>query len=303
MDSVCSRLLVLVAWVMMMSSRGEHITTMSDGDGDWRSTFRPDIPSSARIYDYLLGGKDNFPVDREAAERLIEILPSVRLAARVNRAFVARAVRYLVNEAGITQLIDIGSGLPTLGNVHEIARNEDPAAHVVYVDHDPVVLAHVRDVLSGENGVTIVSHDMRDPKGILDDPQTRQLIDFDRPAGILLVSMLHFLADADDPAGIIRQLLEPFPPGSHVALTHSTSDATPRHGDVSELYRTATTDIFPRPRDEVLALVNGLDLVDPGLVWTPLWHPDPKDPAPQNPSSCYYYALMARTRNTTRLSR
>lgn len=268
---------------------------MSDNDRNWRSTFRPDIPSSARIYDYLLGGKDNYPVDRAAAEKLVEILPSVRLAARVNRAFVARAVRYLVNEAGITQLIDIGSGLPTLGNVHEIAQNEDPAAHIVYVDHDPVVLAHVRDVLSGENGVAIVGHDMRDPRGILDDPQTRGLIDFDRPAGILLVSMLHFLADADDPAEIIRRLLKPFPPGSHVVLTHSTSDATPRHGDVSELYRSATTDIFPRSRDEILALVSGLDLVEPGLVWTPLWRPGPEDPEPRNPSDCYYYALMGHT--------
>lgn len=268
---------------------------MTDGDNDWRTTFRPDIPSSARIYDYLLGGKDNYPVDRAAAEKLIEILPSVRMAARINRAFVARAVRYMVKEAGITQFIDVGSGLPTLGNVHEIAREEDPDAHVVYVDHDPVVLAHVRDVLAAEDGVSIVSNDMRNPAGILDDPETRRLIDFDRPVGILLISMLHFLPDADDPAGIIKQLLKPFPAGSHVALTHSTSDSTPRHGEVTELYQRATTNIFVRRRDEVLALVNGLNVVDPGVVWTPLWRPHTEDPVPQNPSSCYYYALMART--------
>jgi len=264
-------------------------------DSDWRTTFRPDIPSSARIYDYLLGGKDNYPVDRAAAEKLIEILPSVRMAARINRAFVARAVRYMVKAAGITQFIDVGSGLPTVGNVHELARAKAPAARVVYVDHDPVVLAHVRDVLVGDDGVTIVNQDMRDPAGILGDPETARLIDFSRPVGILVVSMLHFVADEDDPAGIIKQLLAPFPAGSHVALTHSTSDSTPRHGEVTELYRRATTDIFVRTRAEVLALVNGLDLVDPGVVWTPLWRPDPDEPVPQNPSSCYYYALMARS--------
>ena len=266
-------------------------------DGDWRAVLRPDIPSSARIYDYLLGGKDNFPADREAAEGLIAILPGVRMAARVNRAFVGRAVRYLVNEAGITQFIDIGSGLPTASNVHQVARDAAPAARVVYVDHDPVVLSHVRDLVCGEAGVTIVGHDMRDPRGILTDPLTRELIDFRRPVGILAVSMLHFLADDDDPAGIIRQLVEPFPSGSHVALTHATGDADPGAADeAAELYQEATTQLHTRSRSEILALVSGMGLVDPGLVWTPLWRPGPGDPQLAGPERCYYYALAARTR-------
>jgi hypothetical protein len=262
---------------------------------DWHTVFRPDIPSSARIYDYLLGGKDNFPADREAAEELIEILPHVRVAARANRAFVGRAVRYLVNEAGITQFIDIGSGLPTIGNVHQVARNANPAAHVVYVDHDPVVLSHVRNMVYGQAGVTIVGHDMRDPGGILSDQLTRELIDFSRPVGILIVSMLHFLPDTDDPAGIIKQLVEPFPPGSYVALTHATGDAEPRAGDVAQLYQQATTQLHTRTHNEVLALVDGMDLVDPGLVWTPLWRPEREDPQLTDPKSCYYYAMITKT--------
>jgi hypothetical protein len=269
---------------------------MAMTDGDWRTVFRPDIPSSARIYDYLLGGKDNFPADREAAEELIAILPHVRMAARVNRAFVGRAVRYLVNEAGITQFIDIGSGLPTVGNVHQVAQDAAPAAHVVYVDHDPVVVSHVQDLAHGQAGVTIIGHDMRDPRGILDDQLTREFIDFSRPVGILIVSMLHFLADDDDPAGVIKQLAEPFPSGSYVALTHATGDAEPRADDVAELYQQATTQLHARSHEKVLALVDGMDLVDPGLTWTPLWRPEPGDPQLTDPKSCYYYALIARTR-------
>jgi len=264
-------------------------------DSNWQTVFRPDIPSSARIYDYLLGGKDNFPADREAAEELIEILPYVRTAARVNRAFVGRVVRYLVN-AGIDQFIDIGSGLPTVGNVHQVARAADSAAHVVYVDHDPVVLTHVRNLVYGQEGVAIVGHDMRDPQGILNDQLTRELIDFARPVAILFVSMLHFLADQDDPAGIIRKLTEAFPPGSYVALTHATADAEPRADDVVALYQQATTQLRPRTRDEVLALTAGMDIIEPGLVWTPQWRPEPADPQLANPESCYYYALVARTR-------
>jgi hypothetical protein len=266
-------------------------------DGNWKTAFRPDIPSSARIYDYLLGGKDNFPADREAAEELISILPYVRTAARVNRAFVGRAVRYLVHEAGISQFIDIGSGLPTVGNVHQVARDATADAHVVYVDHDPVVLAHVRNMVSGQDGVAIVGHDMRDPAAILNDQLTRELIDFSRPVGILIVSMLHFVSDDDDPAAIIGRLLEPFPAGSYVALTHATGDAEPRAGDVAELYRQATTNLHVRTDKEVLTLVDGMDVVEPGLVWTPLWRPEPADPQLADPKSCYYYALVARTRD------
>lgn len=259
-------------------------------------SFRPDIPSSARIYDYFLDGKDNFPADREAAEEIASYLPGIREAAHINRAFVGRAVRYMVNDAGLTQLLDIGTGLPTKGNVHEVALEADPAVRVVCVDHDPVVLAHARDLLDGQPNAVILQHDMRDPVGILCDPELRRLLDFDQPVGVLFVSMLHFLSDADDPAGIISQLLEPFPSGSHVALTHGTADAGPRVNDAARVYDEATTPMWVRTRQEVLDLVSGMEVIEPGLVWTPQWRPDPGDVVPENPSDSYYYALVAYKR-------
>jgi hypothetical protein len=264
-------------------------------DDDWRTTFRPDVPSSARIYDYFLGGKDNFPADREAAEKIATILPGIREAAQVNRAFVRRAVRYLVSEAGITQLIDIGPGLPTQANVHEVAHNANPATRVVYVDHDPVVLAHARDTLANAANVAIIARDMREPGEILADQQLRELIDFEKPVGLLFVSMLQFLPDEDDPGGIIQRLLAPFPAGSYVALTHGTADAAPNVHDAESVYQHATTTLHPRTREHVRSLVDGLQLMEPGLVWTPEWRPEPEDPRMDHPSDCYYYALVART--------
>jgi hypothetical protein len=274
--------------------KAPHKPPGSGDRDDWRTTFRPDIPSSARIYDYFLGGKDNYPADRDAADQIIAYLPNIREAAQINRAFVRRAVRYLVNEAGISQLIDIGAGLPTMGNVHEVAMAANPAARVVYVDHDPVVLAHARDMLQGTPNAVIIGHDMRAPGDILADPQLRQLVDFGQPVGVLFVSVLHFLSDADDPAAVIGELLAPFPPGSHVALTHGTADGAPQVRSAARVYDAATTRMSVRGRDEVLALVRGLDVMEPGLVWTPEWHPEPGERIPDRPSDCYYYALVAR---------
>jgi hypothetical protein len=265
-------------------------------DRDWRTTFRPDIPSSARIYDYFLGGKDNFPADREAAEEIERFLPAIRVAAQWNRAFVGRAVRFLVNEAGITQLLDIGSGLPTKGNVHEVAHAVDPDIRVVYVDHDPVVLAHARDLLGREHNAVIIKHDMRDTDNILTDHELRHLLDFSQPVGLLCVSMLQFLPDDADPGGIIARLLAPFPAGSYIALTHGTADADPYVKDAAKVYDEATTRLWPRTKSRVLALADGMDLVAPGLVWTPQWRPEPGEPVPANPADSYYYALAARKR-------
>src|SRR5580658_8199359 len=257
---------------------------------DWRTTFRPDIPSSARIYDYFLGGKDNYPADRDAADQIATYLPNIREAAKMNRAFVSRAVRYLVNEAGISQLIDVGTGLPAMGNVHEVAMAANPATRVVYVDHDPIVLAHARNMLQGTPNAVIIGHDMRAPAGILADPELRRLVDFDEPAGVLFVSVLHFLADADDPAAVIAELLAPFPAGSYVALTHGTADSAPQVRAAARVYDAATTRMFVRSREEVLALVRGLDVVAPGVVWTPEWRPEPGDQVPAQPSDDYCYA-------------
>jgi hypothetical protein len=281
----------------LMSGDGPKVPNTSsdppDRD-DWRTTFRPDIPSSARIYDYFLGGKDNYPADRDAGDQITAYLPNIREAAQINRAFVRRAVRYLVNEAGIRQLIDIGTGLPTRGNVHEVAMAANPATRVVYVDHDTIELAHARNMLQGTPNAVIIGHDMRAPAGILADPELRRLVDFDEPAGVLFVSMLHFLADADDPAAVISALLAPFPAGSYVALTHGTADSVPQVRAAARVYDAATTRMFVRSQEEVLALVRGLDVVAPGLVWTPEWRPEPGEQVLARPSDCYYYALVAR---------
>ena len=196
-------------------------------DGDWRDTFRPDIPSPARIYDYLLGGKDNYPADRAVGRA--DDRRSCRTCGRRcswNRAFLRRVVRYLIGEAGIRQIIDIGAGLPSAGNTHEVALDACPLTRVVYVDHDPVVLAHARDMLHGVPSAAVIGQDMLEPDKILADPALRELIDFGEPVALLFLSILHFVADEADPAGIIARLLAPFPAGSYVAISH----ATPRHG-------------------------------------------------------------------------
>jgi hypothetical protein len=263
-------------------------------DGDWRETFRPDIPSAARVYDYLLGGKDNYPADRAVAESMIAQLPNVRLAVRWNRAFLHRVVRYLINDAGIRQIIDVGAGLPTVVNTHEIALAACPAARVVYVDHDPVVLAHARAMLHGVPGTTIIGHDLTEPEQILADPALRALIDFGQPAALLLLSILHFVADQDDPAGLITRLLAPFPAGSHVAISHATPDAVPQVADVERVFDEATEQAHVRSRAAITKLVAGLEIIEPGLVWPPQWRPDPGQPVPANAAEAYYCVVVAR---------
>jgi hypothetical protein len=263
-------------------------------DGDWRDTFRPDIPSPARVYDYLLGGKDNYPADRAVAESMIAQLPNVRIAVHWNRAFLRRVVRYLVGEAGIRQVIDIGAGLPTAGNTHEIALETSPEARVVYVDHDPVVLAHARNMLQGVPGTAIIEQDLLKPDDILADPVLRGLIDFDQPTAFLFLSILHFVSDEADPAGLIARLLEPFPSGSHVAISHATPDTVPEVNDVERVFDEATQQAHVRSRDGVAKLVAGMEIIEPGLVWPPEWRPDPGNEVPGNAAESYYCVVVAR---------
>jgi hypothetical protein len=265
-----------------------------DGSQEWRTTFRPDIPSSARIYDCLLGGKDNYPVDRKAAEIIGQLLPDARLAVRQNREFLGRIVRYLVGEAGIRQIIDIGAGLPAAGNTHEVAAAACPDARVVYVDHDPVVLTHARDMLHGVPGTAIIDGDLCAPEAILADPDLTALIDFRQPVAILLVSVLHFVGDEADPAGLIARLHGPFPSGSLVALTHATADGTAAVADAAKVFGQATEQAHVRSRMEVAKLVVGLDPVEPGVVWTPQWRPDPGAAPPTDAGESYYCAVVAR---------
>ncbi|MGH3201997.1 MAG: SAM-dependent methyltransferase [Streptosporangiaceae bacterium] len=263
-------------------------------DGNWRTTFRPDIPSAARVYDYLLGGKDNYPADRAVAESMIAQLPNVQLAVQWNRAFLRRVVRYLINEAGIRQIVDIGAGLPTVGNTHEIARESSPEARVVYVDHDPVVLAHARSMLHNVPNTAIIEQDLVEPDEILGDPVLRSLIDFREPTAFLFLSILHFVSDESDPAGLIAALLDPFPGGSHVAISHATPDTVPEVNDVERVFDEATEQAHVRSRSAVLNLVSGLELIEPGLAWPPEWRPDPGDVVPPNAAESYYCVVVAR---------
>jgi len=263
-------------------------------DGDWRTTFRPDIPSAARVYDYLLGGKDNYPADRAVAESMIAQLPNVRLAVQWNRAFLRRVVRFLVAEAGIRQIIDIGAGLPTAGNTHEVALQASADARVVYVDHDPVVLTHARHMLQGIPNAAIIKQDLLQPDAILADPVLRGMIDFSQPAAFLFLSILHFVPDEADPAGIIARLLEPFPSGSHVAISHATPDEVPEVSDVERVFDEATEQAHVRTRAGIAGLVAGLEILEPGLAWPPQWRPEEGEQIPANVAESYYCVVVAR---------
>ncbi|GAA2288651.1 SAM-dependent methyltransferase [Nonomuraea roseoviolacea subsp. roseoviolacea] len=239
--------------------------------------FDPNTPNVARLYDYYLGGKDHFPADREAAEKILAVAPEVRLAARANRAFLGRAVRFLAR-AGVTQFLDIGTGLPTQGNVHEVAREAAPGARVVYVDRDPVVLVHARALLADDANTVVVEGDVRDPVGILKNPDVTGLLDFSKPVAVLLVAVMHFVSEDEGPEEIIGTLREVMAPGSHLVMSHGTSDARPDAVSKGvEVYRSATSPLTLRSRERVRELFAGFDLVEPGMVWLPQWRPDQTD--------------------------
>ncbi|MEU8307669.1 SAM-dependent methyltransferase [Actinomadura sp. NPDC048955] len=230
-------------------------------------------PSVARMYDYFLGGKDNYASDRAAAEAVAQALPTVEGVARANRAFLQRAVRYVAGR-GIDQFLDIGTGLPTQGNVHEIARVERPGARVAYVDNDPMVTVHARALVATDELTTIVQADMREPDTVLDDPQVHALIDFRRPLCVLFVAVLHFLHDEEDPAGLVRRFTDALPAGSHVILSHAALEEQ-RNVRVGETYRSqaASASLVARTHDQVAALLDGLTIVDPGVVRLHEWRP------------------------------
>jgi hypothetical protein len=247
------------------------------------------VANPARIYDYLLGGKDNFPADREVAEQIIAIAPTAREVTRQNRAFLRRAVRFLAAEAGVRQFLDIGSGLPTQGNVHEIAQAVAPDCRVVYVDNDPVVVMHGSALLAGDN-TAVVRGDLREPEAIVGDPQVRDVLDLDQPIAVLIVSVLHFVTDEQDPFGIVARLRDAVPAGSYLAVSHGTSDPPPRPDMTPEemaamaaraqrLYEQAAVPIVNRTAAEVRRLFGDWDLVDPGLVFIQQWRPDDEDVA------------------------
>ena len=239
-----------------------------------------DRPHPARVYDYLLGGKDNFAADRAAAQAGLEANPNSRIPPRENRAFLRRVVRYLARDAGISQFLDIGTGIPTSPNVHEIAQDADPQARVVYVDNDPIVLTHARALLtSGPVGRTAyIDADVRDVGKILSSADLRQNLDMDRPVGLLLIAVMHFIADEDDPWDLAARLLAELPAGSYLALSHLTGDFDPAAWEgVAAVYRRSGVTMQVRPLAAVERFFDGLDVLDPGVVSLPRWRPDPND--------------------------
>ncbi|QMU80016.1 SAM-dependent methyltransferase [Streptacidiphilus sp. PB12-B1b] len=257
--------------------------------------MRPEIPHPARIYDWLLGGKDHFPSDRAAGERLVAADPAMRRAARANRAFLQRAVRYLASE-GVDQFLDIGTGIPSAGNTHEIAQSVDPRARVMYVDNDPVVLAHARALMAGPgHGETrVLQADLREPGAILAAPDVRALLDFGRPVALLLVGILHFVPDSDEPYAIVAELLDALAPGSHLVLTHGTGDFIDQDAGERAVaaYAKSSAPVTGRSRAEVSRFLDGLEPLPPGIVTAPLWHPQ----APTTPEDARLpiYGVVAR---------
>ncbi|MGV9532187.1 SAM-dependent methyltransferase [Streptosporangium sandarakinum] len=254
----------------------------------------PAVPSAARIYDYLLGGKDNFASDRAAAEKLLEITPNAREGVQANRRFLRRAVRFMA-ESGIRQFLDIGAGLPTQENVHQVAQKAAPDSRTVYVDNDVIVLTHGRALLADDQRTIVVDGDLREPGTILDDPRVAKHLDFTRPVGVLLLAVLHFVPDDDLAERIVATLRDRLVPGSAVAISHLSfgdlDENTVRKG--RELYtRTAAGSPTPRTHAQILRFFDGFELVEPGLTSTEDWRPEADEPRlPKMPGVDGYSAV------------
>ena len=247
-------------------------------------------PHPARIYDYLLGGKDHYEVDRLAGDALTARAPEARMSVRANRAFLQRAVRHVVG-AGVRQILDVGTGLPTAPNVHETAQELAPDVRVAYVDNDPIVKRHA-DALLGDMGATsVVLADVRDPRSVVGHPDVRSVIDFGEPVALFLVAVLHFVTDAERPAEIVATLGEALPEGSFLVLSHATGDLADRRG-AQAVYNKATATMNLRTYSEVEGFFHGFDLVDPGLVQVPFWRPD--GPPPAGSEDVGFYRGVAR---------
>jgi hypothetical protein len=236
------------------------------------------VPNAARAYDYALGGYHNFAVDREFVARAEAAMPGASLVAHANRAYLGRAVRWLV-DAGVRQFLDIGSGIPTLGNVHEVAQEIAPATRVVYVDIDPVAVAHGQAILHDNPRATSIEGDLRRPADILYHPEVLDLLDFAQPVAVLLMAVLHFISDEDDPAGIVTQLHDGLVAGSYIAMSHATQAAErgPEVEAVIRLYDRTPTPGHLRTPTQVADLLKGLAIVQPGVVPVTDWRPDPAD--------------------------
>lgn len=245
-------------------------------DDKTHDSFDATTPNVARMYDYFLGGKDNYAADREAAQKIIELAPNVLQKVRENRAFLGRAVQFIASDAGISQFLDLGTGLPTQDNVHEVAQRATSGPRVVYVDNDPVVFAHGQALLARESQTTVIQADMRDPAKIFDHPGTTELIDLSRPLAVLMVAILHFIPDVEEPGGIVAAFRERMAPGSHLVISHATPGVM-SPGKLTEAVNTYSTtsagSITPRSPEEIESLFGDFELLEPGLVPVAQWRP------------------------------
>lgn len=235
----------------------------------------PTIPSPARMYDYYLGGKDNYGADREAAEKALSVVPFGRRIAQANRYFMMQAVVSMADQ-GIRQFVDLGTGIPTSPSVHELARAIQPSARVVYVDNDAIVTAHNRALLVQDNRIEAIQADIREPDSIISSPEFRELIDFSQPVGVLFVAVLHFVGDREDPLGIVRAFSSRMTAGSYLALSHITSDGTEPGvmNTIQEVYSQTSASVSFRTRAEIDMFFSGFELVSPGLADVTRWTPN-----------------------------
>jgi O-methyltransferase involved in polyketide biosynthesis len=265
---------------------------MQQHEGPGLSSIDTSKPSVARMYDYYLGGKDNFQVDRDAVDQMPRPLPEIRQAVLENRAFLQRAVRYLARQ-GIRQFLDIGSGLPTVGNTHEVAHEIIPDARVVYVDNDPAVLAFGRALLATDANTTVAAADMHRPVEVLNHPETARLIDFNEPVAVLMLTMINMLAVEERPT-VMAHLRDALAPGSYLAATHVTTDGKSPEvvAQVEAVYANTPTPAYFRDHAEIARFFDGFELVEPGLVSVDRWRPDPNDPAPE--ATGWMYGAVGR---------
>ncbi len=254
------------------------------------------VTHPARRYGYWLGGKDHFAADRESGDRIAAAFPGIRIAVRENRRFLGRAVTYLAGEAGIAQFLDIGTGIPEADNTHEVAQRVNPRCRVVYVDNDPIVLAHARALLTSTpaGATAYLDADLRDPDRILNHPDLAHTLDLGRPVALMLIAILHFLTDVDDPYRIVAHLVDALPSGSYLAVSHTTYDFMPPDTIAALDAATAHERFQARTREQFAQFFDGLDLVEPGIVTTAQWRPIPQNQSQPTAMEAAAYAALAR---------
>jgi len=252
-------------------------------------------PNAARVYDYYLGGAHNVAADRDLARAVIAEAPEVIDIVRYNRRFLRRSVEFLAR-SGIRQFLDLGSGIPTAGNVHEVVQNIDPSCRVVYVDNEWVAVAHSQLLLHGVANATVIQQDLRDVDAVVNAPETQRMLDFDQPIAVLMYAVLHYMPDGENPGGIVAAYRELSAPGSYLAISHAAFDPSEeRLVKAKNLYRNSTTPLCMRTADEIRGLLRGYELVEPGLVYTQAWRPD--DEVPDHPPKAMFYAAVGKRRD------